>query len=169
MPSWHVVSHHDTNKQGTRCNTTRADLTKTQLYVIPSACGKNVLIKENSYREKQVHPSQVCTITQDNTPSLTYDFIRKKLVQQWDFFSNRQMCSLLYCSFRSKFGVSCRTSMNPFFARKVEPLPYHLSNKVPLVESPVLRWEKATSSWFRLLDCKQVKQIDYISRWNLGI
>lgn len=63
MPIWHATAHYCANKQGTRCNTTAAALTKIQLYLMPSGCGKNVPLNEKSSTEKQVHPSQVCTIT----------------------------------------------------------------------------------------------------------
>lgn len=105
MPIWHAAPHSYTNKQGTRCNTTAADLTKIQLCLVPSEYGKNVPLNENSSTEKQVHPSQVCTITWDNAPSLTYDFIGKKL-PCWSI-SPLIGSTALYCSFCTDLNLGC--------------------------------------------------------------
>lgn len=105
MPIWHAALHSYTNKQGTRCNTTAADLTKIQLSLVPSEYGKNVPLNEKSSTEKQVHPSQVCPITWDNTPSLTYDFICEKLAC-WSI-SPPISSIVLYCSFCTDLNLGC--------------------------------------------------------------
>lgn len=80
MPLWHATLRCDTNKQGTRCNATALDVTEIQLYSMPSGCGKNVPLNDKSSAEKQVRPSQIRAIAEDNAPPLTYNFISKKLV-----------------------------------------------------------------------------------------
>lgn len=55
---------------------------------------------------------------------------------------------ILFLLHVSEFGLSLRASMKPLFARKWQSsVPYHLSNKLPLAEPPVLGWrEVATDS-----------------------
>lgn len=105
MPTWHAAPHSYTNKQGTRCNTTAADLTKIQLCLVPSEYGKNVPLNEKSSTEEQLQPSQVCTMTWNNTPSLTYDFIGKKSACQ--SISLLIGNSALYCSFCTDLNSGC--------------------------------------------------------------